>query len=304
MHASLAPTHTCYWYAITSNLMTIHRLILQGSRSFWAAFLLFWLSGCQSKFDIKQRKTVFSQVVGTKRAEARLIRAHSFPLQTVLLRAPSSTHEAIVYIEGDGLSWLTPYQVSADPTPTFPVALDLISPALTAQHQIYLARPCQYVSDHRCNKWVWTGAVYGQLQKEALSSALSIYKAELKIRQFHLVGYSGGGVLAMLLAAERDDIGSVMTVASNIDVDSWVQFVGISRLPESFNPRHNTKRLCGKHYHFVWGAEDTVVPFASQKSFAELLAQCAHVNISVIPKYRHDSDWSHIVTKLLVERQF
>jgi hypothetical protein len=48
-----------------------------------------------------------------------------------------------VYIEGDGLAWMSRRRLSRDPTPVDPLALDLaaLDPAANV---VYLARPCQH----------------------------------------------------------------------------------------------------------------------------------------------------------------
>ena len=48
----------------------------------------------------------------------------------------------IIYIEGDGMSWIDRFTISSNPTPSNPTAFRL---ALIDEHDnvIYLARPCQ-----------------------------------------------------------------------------------------------------------------------------------------------------------------
>ena len=51
----------------------------------------------------------------------------------------------IIYIEGDGLAWLTENSPSNNPTPRVPTGLNLAFQDPDAGQIAYLARPCQYV---------------------------------------------------------------------------------------------------------------------------------------------------------------
>ncbi|MDA9667740.1 hypothetical protein N9T45_02775, partial [Candidatus Pelagibacter sp.] len=59
------------------------------------------------------------------------------------LQKVNNNEKVVVYIEGDGLSWIDRFTPSSDPTPKNPLAFKL---AKLDQNQnvIYLARPCQY----------------------------------------------------------------------------------------------------------------------------------------------------------------
>jgi pimeloyl-ACP methyl ester carboxylesterase len=67
-----------------------------------------------------------------------------------------------------------------------------------------------------------------------------------------LVGYSGGGTIAVLLAARRSDVAEVITVAANLDVGYWTQRDGLSPLTGSLDPAGGNPRL----HPFVLLAKD------------------------------------------------
>lgn len=267
-------------------------------RAAYCILSLLFFQGCQSKFDPDVRRTVFNRLLQEKDLQAQIIQTANFPLMSAFRKGHGS--QAIVYIEGDGLGWLTPYTISPDPTPTFPVTLDIVS-EMPTYTQIYLARLCQYVTHKHCHKSLWTSAVYGKSQLEALSYAMDQYKNQLAIHSFTIVGYSGGGVLALLLAGHRSDVKKVVTVASNIDVDEWTRTEGISSLQHSLKPKDNMSKLCGKTYTFIWGAQDRVVPYGPQLPFAHDLAKCAHVHTVIVPGLKHDSSWRSVVKNYLRE---
>ena len=94
---------------------------------------------------------------------------------------PKELHDSAlltIYIEGDGLAWITPAQASQNPTPIHPVALQLAlrHPSGAAA---YLARPCQYVegADFRnCQKMWWTDRRFATEVVQATDQAVDQLK--------------------------------------------------------------------------------------------------------------------------------
>ena len=166
-----------------------------------------------------------------------------------------------VYIEGDGTAWRSRSRVSADPTPKNPVALRLAlrdpRPGL-----LYLARPCQYLGRERlvrCDPSLWTSARYSQRVVTAMGRAITASK-ESAGDQLVLVGYSGGGVIASLLAARRSDVDLLVTVAAPLDLRAWTSHHGVSPLADSLDPAAREAGgapPCAFHFH---GERDAVVP--------------------------------------------
>lgn len=173
------------------------------------------------------------------------------------------------YIEGDGLAWVTRYQVSDDPTPREPVALELAvrdpAPAV-----LYLGRPCQYVGPHQqrnCDFRYWTTHRFAAEVIEATGTALDQAKQRSGAQRLVLVGYSGGGTIAALVAARRNDVAALITVAAPLDHAAWTDHHRVTPLTGSLNPVSEAARLLGvPQRHFV-GAEDDIVPPQIQASF-------------------------------------
>lgn len=150
--------------------------------------------------------------------------------------AQCQNERLFVYIEGDGAAWKSRNIASSDPTPKKPTSLLLLNSA-GKKCSLYLARPCQY-SGQICD-----------------------------IKEFVLVGYSGGGAVAALLASMREDVSAIVTVASNLDTDAWTSYHNISALHGSLNPAHFAYKLENiPQYHLV-GKRDDVVPQAIFESY-------------------------------------
>jgi hypothetical protein len=149
-----------------------------------------------------------------------------------------------VYLEGDGHAWENRFTPSRDPTPHDAVALKLARQDAGAK-VLYLARPCQFLEQAAlavCDPRYWTSHRYAPVVIAVLNQVLDEAKQQTHSDRLRLVGYSGGAPLALLLAAHRDDVAAVVTVAGNLDPAAWSAYHGIS-LPRGSN---SAARACEK----------------------------------------------------------
>ena len=122
------------------------------------------------------------------------------PVEPFSLTVYERMHErfapANVYIEGDGLAWVSKKQISLNPTPKNPVALHLATKD-KANNVVYLARPCQYSGlinkDTPCDSAYWTNKRFAPEVLKAYDAALNEIKHRYNIEGFHITGFSGGG---------------------------------------------------------------------------------------------------------------
>lgn len=165
-----------------------------------------------------------------------------------------------VYLEGDGRPYATRYLPATDPTPRRRLARALM--ALDPSPSLYLARPCYEgrALDRGCTSALWTDARYGEAVVASMAAALEALRAAHAFAHVTLVGYSGGGTLAMLLAARVPAVDSVVTIAANLDLTAWTARHGYAPLRRSLDPA--TRPALPTHiaqWHFV-GADDSNVP--------------------------------------------
>lgn len=203
-----------------------------------------------------------------------------------------------VYIEGDGAAWPTRYQPPRDPTPTEPVALALAA-ADPAVAVAYLGRPCQYLDPAElagCAADNWTGSRFSPEVVAAYQAALDALKAELGARRLWLVGYSGGGVLAALLAARRGDVEQLVTVASPVAVAEWTAWHKSTPLSGSLDPGTDAGPRLPPAVHFVGGRDDVVPP-----SLVADFARRSGGRLREVAGFDHRCCWSRDWRRLLEE---
>lgn len=224
--------------------------------------------------------------------QQQIIPANSFDLAAFVPRKIVSSDTLIIYIEGDGLAWVNRSTPSSDPTPTHPVALQL------ALHEhdaaAYLARPCQYVrGEHQrnCSAKYWTSHRFAPDVIEAENSAMNHLKQQFGASRLILVGYSGGGAVAALIAARRSDVVRLITVAGNLDTTTWARLHRISPLADSLNPADFWRSLQKiPQTHYV-GQQDRIVPPAVVQSYAAHFPPKHQPVIVVLPGFDHHRYW-------------
>lgn len=205
-----------------------------------------------------------------------------FALAAFLKNGPGE--DLIVYIEGDGHAWANRRTPSADPTPRELLVLRLAA-LDPASKVLYLARPCQFNrgGPAGCSPELWTNARYSQTVVSSLNRALDQAKSLAGATRLHLVGYSGGGALAVLVAAQRGDVADILTVAANLDTLAWTAHHGISPLAGSLNPADKARRVEAIPQTHLCGNQDQVVPpFLCQRYLARMgrpsTARCLVMN--------------------------
>ena len=209
--------------------------------------------------------------------------------EVVYTRGMSGTElQLTVYFEGDGLPFVRTDLVSTDPTTHRPLALELMlaGPGAAA----YVARPCyQAAGPHeRCVPQLWTSARYSEVVVAAMHDVVAQLVARAPYARVTLVGYSGGGVLAMFVAEREPRVSTVVTVAANLDVAAWVGRHGYSALEGSLDPATVPQwRATLRQIHYAGGA-DTNVPPAIARAFA---ARVPGAVVAEIAAFDHRCCW-------------
>ncbi len=209
-----------------------------------------------------------------------------------------------VYIEGDGNAWRTRHQLSSDPTPRNPLALKLAVLDPTP-NVVYLGRPCQYVlkanKGKNCTEDCWSTGRFSEDIVAALDLAISIMKEMSHAPKVSLIGYSGGGGLAVLVAARRHDVCNLRTIAANLDHQAFSRHHGITPLYNSLNPADVADQV--RHIpqlHFVGGG-DSIVPAMIAAQFIAQQSPDSCSALIEVPEADHAAGWLSLWPALLNE---
>lgn len=207
-----------------------------------------------------------------------------------------------IYIEGDGRAWRDRYRVSHDPTPRRAMGLALAVEDRAA-NVVYLARPCQFtVAEHVsvCQPEYWTGKRFAPDVVASMDAAISYYLRQTPGQPVVLTGYSGGGAIAVLLAARRKDIALLRTVAGNLDPIAVNRLHRVDPMPDSLNPADVASKVAAVPQLHFSGDSDRIVPSVIAHFFVAAVGRCADVR--EVHDVDHEGDWPALWSALLLMR--
>ncbi len=197
-----------------------------------------------------------------------------------------------VVIEGDGRAWLSMREPSRDPTPVDAVGWRLAR-NIAGKTVLYLARPCQYLSPtelESCSVADWTDARFSEKWVARLNSAIDQAKRSTDAKNIALAGYSGGGVMAALIAARRNDVAELITIAAPLDHAAWTALHGVTPLAASLSVVSVRQKLFGIPQVHITGAGDTVVPPSLMREFLRAYPVQAPARMIILPGIDHRMD--------------
>jgi hypothetical protein len=221
-------------------------------------------------------------------------------LQPVLLQGTNFRHHAfaavrgssdqlVVFIDGDGLPWVGGgRRIATDPSPRRPLALRLA--AATAVSVLYLARPCylEKLRSPQCPAALWTSQRYSAAVVASMTAAANVFAAEHHFDHVLLVGYSGGGTLAALMARDLPGVVGLVTIAGNLDPDTWAQLHGYLPLQGSLNPALLPPLPKSLPQWYLVGQRDTNVPAGATARYFERVSP---ERIWSYPRFDHVCCW-------------
>jgi len=219
------------------------------------------------------------------------ITSNSF-LLTIFINNTLCHHNTLhVYLAGDGQPWWRHRQVAIDPTPSHLLAFDLMR--VDNASTVYLGRPCyhgQYQAE-ACHPLYWTHWRYSATVVNSMASGLIQLLSAYPACRITLIGYSGGGTLAMLIAPKLAAVERVVTIAGNLDVTAWADYHDYSALDGSLNPATEPALPATIAQIHLIGNEDNNIP--AEISLSALKRQSDPV-ILRFPNADHDCCWVDI----------
>lgn len=256
-----------------------------------AALVLLGCAAPQHRAEQVAEHADFARQLVTGKGFEHVVYEHELSTQPIA--------ELHVYIGGDGTPWVAGRYPSGDPTPRQPLALKLMSEDPTPA--IYLGRPCYLglAASANCSVALWTSRRYAPEIVASMLSVIRQYQQTYRVKNIVLIGYSGGGTLAALLARDLQQNVFLLTVAANLDTDLWVELHGYLPLTGSLNPAHyraDTAHLPQLH---LAGLKDEAVSVAVTRSYTAGLQTQSY---RYYPTFDHSCCWLELWPDILMER--
>jgi len=196
-----------------------------------------------------------------------------------------------VYLEGDGSPWKYRVITMPDPTPRDPLVLRLMGKdqAPTA----YVGRPCYNGTsrDQGCDESLWTSGRYSTTVVLSMTSVIRQLVDEQGFEEVKLIGHSGGGALAMLIAPRIPEVTHVVTIAGNLDTDAWTSHHGYTRLYTSLNPATQVDLPEDILQWHLIGGRDSVIPPSIVKGY---IRNQKNALGSQVQNYSHGCCWESL----------
>jgi len=204
-----------------------------------------------------------------------------------------------VYLDGDGTPWRRQGWVANDPTARNPLILRLMTQ--DKQPALLLGRPCYYglSKSLHCEPSLWTEKRYAENIVMSMTAALKHWLEQHRVEKIVLMGYSGGGTLAVLMANKIATVTKVMTFAANLDVKAWSLHHGYPPLSQSLNPVDQPPLSAQIKQLHLAGAEDDNVPAFVIQNYVKQQSQ------AIFKEYKEfdhqccwENQWQQILTQI------
>ncbi|TXS96718.1 alpha/beta hydrolase [Parahaliea maris] len=197
-----------------------------------------------------------------------------------------------VYLGGDGRAFLQRQVVAPDPTPAEHLTLKLMladpGPA------VFVARPCYYgtATEPGCEPRLWTSERYSDEVVASLAQVIHRLAAEHAGMPLQLVGYSGGGVIAVRLAQHLPEAVAVITLAAPLDTGAWTAHHGYTPLAPGQNPAGMASWPGTIRQLHLSGASDDNVPPELQAGYRRRMQSLDPSAVfRTLPDYDHHCCW-------------
>jgi dienelactone hydrolase len=205
----------------------------------------------------------------------------------------SNKHKPYVfYIEGDGAAFSGRYKVSHNPTPRRQMFINLAAMD-DRPNIVYIARPCQYTPmelNPKCKMQYWTDKRMSDDSVQAINDVINKINNQHK---FSLIGFSGGGGIAVLVAARNYMVKDITTIAANLDHVAFTTLHNVTPMIGSLNPIEYTEQVKNIPQLHISGGKDTVIPpFIADKFVQKASSNC--VKQKIYEDISHTHGWKRI----------
>ena len=259
-------------------------------------FIACFLASCATNNFTKHR--VAENIADKAGFSKKLVRGGQFWL-TTYQKISDPSKPFVIYIEGDGEAFIKRYRISEDPTPRTPVLITLATMD-PRPNVIYLARPCQYTPmevNKVCNYSYWTDKRMSEDSVAALNEAVINVAGRNPV---DLIGFSGGGGIAVLIGARNNQVRSILTIAGNLDHEEFNKYHKVRPMIGSLNPIDYANRVKHIPQLHISGGHDKVVPSFIADNFVKKMGNSKCARREIISDASHsknwDKEWAYIIS--------
>lgn len=231
--------------------------------------------------------------------DRKLVQSGQFYI-TTYQKITDPTKPYVFYIEGDGNAFKNK-RPTLDPTPHGLMMIKLAA-SDPRPNIVYVARPCQYTPislnsvchDHK----YWTT---GRLSNEAINVINMVTDQVSNGKGFHLIGFSGGGGVAVLVAARNPNVIDIITISGNLDTEGFTAYHNVSPMRESLNPINYAKQINHIPQLHLSGSQDKIIPPFIAEHFAKASnSRCVKQKIY---SAQHSKGWETLWKQILQEEE-
>jgi len=268
-------------------------------RSIISALAVMLISGCATSGWLASPSNSANSLAAVNGFTKSFVKTSDFIL-TSYQRIGRSGSPVRFYIEGDGRAWISRTRLSDDPTPSDPLVIELAAMD-PSPNVIYIARPGQYTESGipDCDPAYWSSRRFSEEVIRSVNEAISQAVLRTEAKSVELVGYSGGAAVAVLVAARRNDIAGIRTIAGNLNPDELNRYHNVSSLEGSLDPMEVAEKIKDiPQRHFI-GSRDKTVPPAIAESFVKKEGFADYGSITVVDGATHNDGWPERWKELL-----
>ena len=245
------------------------------------------LSGCKTITYGHEPGTI-GELYGFKKV---LVKGGDFWITTY--QKIENPHKPFVfYIEGDGAAFDGKYRVSRNPTPRRQMFINLAAMD-DRPNVVYVARPCQYTPmelNPRCTMQYWTNK---RMSNDVVESLNDVVNSINNSHKFSLIGYSGGGGIAILIATRNYMVKDIITIAGNLDHVAFTTLHNVKPMIGSLSPIDYAQQVKNiPQLHISGGKDDIIPPFIADKFVQKASSRCVKQKIYEDISHRHG--WKRI----------
>ncbi|WP_425363675.1 alpha/beta hydrolase [Candidatus Tisiphia endosymbiont of Hybos culiciformis] len=247
------------------------------------------LSSCVSSFETRVEEA--EKLASINKFEKKLVKAGDFVI-TTYQRISDKDSPYVFYIEGDGSISIGRYAIADNPTPS-KVMLFKLATLDTRPNIVYIARPCQYTPvglNPNCNQVYWTDK---RMAEEVMESTNIVINSINNGKPASLVGFSGGGGIAILVAARNKHIKDIITIAGNLDIENFSKYHEVYALKKSLNPIDYAKKISNIPQLHLSGSKDAIVPSSIMHGYVKASSSNC-IQQKIFPDITHTKGWDKV----------